>query len=217
MRRLSLLLVAVMALTACVSAKVEQFRSAPRGVAPLAQGDTVVVLSRRQHGDREAEESFTRCVENKLAGQQLPVTPQNDFVDALFPWLEPRAAPLSARALPKLLDQPGVADRIRAARVRYMIWIDGKNETGGNRGALSCAAAPGFAGCLGFGMWDKESDYEAEVWDLESRNALGKVSARATGTSYIPAVIIPIPLIARTEAAACDGVSEQLADLIRPG
>lgn len=203
--------------SACVSSKVEQFRSAPRGVTPLVTGDTVVVLNRRQHGDRETEESFNNCLESKLTSRQLPVTPQAQFVDALFPWLEPRAAPLSARALPQLLDQPGVVDRIRAARVRYMIWIDGESETVDSAGSLSCAAAPGFAGCLGFGMWDKESDYEAEVWDLDARHVVGKVSARATGTTYMPALIIPIPLVARTEAAACDGIADQLADLIRPG
>jgi len=214
---LAVVLAGVAWLAGCVSAKVEQFRSAPRGAAPLVTGDTVVILNRRQHGHRQAEDSFNRCLENKLASQQLPVTPQADLVDALFPWLEPRTAPLSARALPKLLDQPGVADRIRAARVRYMIWIDGESETVDSSGSLSCAAAPGFAGCIGFGMWDKASDYEAEVWDLQSRQLVGKVSARATGTTYIPALIIPIPLIARTEAAACNGVAEQLADLIRPG
>ncbi|MBU0791487.1 MAG: hypothetical protein KKC55_13520, partial [Gammaproteobacteria bacterium] len=100
---LTVVLAGVAGLGGCVSAKVEQFRSAPRGAAPLVTGDTVVILNRRQHGDRQAEDSFNRCLENKLASQQLPVTPQADLVDALFPWLEPRTAPLSARALPKLL------------------------------------------------------------------------------------------------------------------
>lgn len=79
--------------SACVSSKVEQFRSAPRGVTPLVTGDTVVILNRRQHGDRQTEDSFNNCLESKLTSRQLPVTPQAQFVDALFPWLEPRAAP----------------------------------------------------------------------------------------------------------------------------
>ena len=139
------------------------------------------------------------------------------LVDALYPWLEPRTAPLNADALPKLLDQPGVEAKIRAAGVRYMIWIDGQSETTDSSGGLSCAVGPGFAGCFGFGMWDKESAYRAEVWDLNQRSSVGKVSTRAIGTSYMPAFIVPIPLIARTQSAACDGAAEQLVDLVRPG
>jgi hypothetical protein len=217
MMRALMVVVTAVVVAGCVSAKVEQIRTTPGKAVPLAAGDSVVILSRRQHGDRQTEESFNRCLESKLTRADMPVIAESVFVDALYPWLEPRLAPVSAKALPRLLDQPGVSERIRAARVRYMIWVDGKSETVDSNGALSCAAAPGFAGCFGFGMWDKLSDYEAEIWDLNSGEALGKVSARATGTSYVPAVIIPVPIIAPTQSAACDGVAEQLADLIRPG
>lgn len=217
MNKFPVMLFSTVLLAGCVSAKVEQIRTTPGVAVPLAEGDSVVVLSRRQHGDRQTEDSFNRCLEGKLGRANMPVVPEADFVNALYPWLEPRLAPMSAAALPKLLDQPGVSERIRSARVRYMIWVDGKSETVDSSGALSCAAAPGFAGCFGFGMWDKLSAYQAEIWDLESGQALGKVSARATGTSYVPAVIIPVPILAPTQSAACDGVAEQLADLIRPG
>lgn len=211
-----LLVVAALGLTACVNAKVEQIRQAPGRVTTLASGETLVVLSRRQHGNRQTEDDFSRCLERELSARRLPVVAEQDFVDALYPWMEPRTAPLTAEALPRLLDQPGVAQRVRAAKVRYMVWIDGQSESKPGGGSVSCAAAPGFAGCFGFGMWDKESDYQAEIWDLDSRVALGKVSARATGTSYMPAFVVPVPIIAPTQSVACRGVANQLADLIRP-
>jgi len=216
--RAALVVVASAALLGgCVSAKVEQYRQAPTRVASIAKGESVVILSRGQHGDRETESDFNSCLASALQREGLPVMAEQVLVDALYPWLEPRTAPLNAEALPKLLDQPGVEAKIRAAGVRYMIWIDGQSETTGSSGGLSCAVGPGFAGCFGFGMWDKESAYRAEVWDLNQRSSVGKVSTRATGTSYVPALIVPIPLIARTQSAACDGAAEQLVDLIRPG
>lgn len=210
-------LLAALLLGGCVSAKVEQYRQAPTRVAKIAKGEQVVILSRGQHGDRETEADFNGCLASALKREGLPVMDEQALVDALYPWLEPRTAPLNADALPKLLDQPGVEAKIRAAGVRYMIWIDGQSETTDSSGGLSCAVGPGFAGCFGFGMWDKESAYRAEVWDLNQRSSVGKVSTRAIGTSYMPAFIVPIPLIARTQSAACDGAAEQLVDLVRPG
>ena len=31
-----------------------------------------------------------------------------------------------------------------------------------------------------------------------------------SGTSFLPAVVVPIPLLARTQAKACKGLSDQL-------
>ena len=36
------------------------------------------------------------------------------------------------------------------------------------------------------------------------------VTADVEGTSFLPALVIPIPLIARTQAAACKGLATQL-------
>ena len=39
---------------------------------------------------------------------------------------------------------------------------------------------------------------------------MGRISTTATGQSYMPAVIIPIPIIAPVQGTACDGIGEQL-------
>lgn len=199
----------------CVTAKVEQLRQSGKAVV-VGAGEAVVVLSRRQRGDRESEASFNACVEGSLRRRQLPVYAQQSFIDALFPWLEPRTAPISSDALNELLDDPAIANKVRATGVRFMVWIDGETEKTDSGGSMGCAIGPGGGGCFGFGWWEKESKYEVAVWDIHTRAPVGKVSVNASGTSYMPALIIPIPMIARTEGAACDGVAGQIGELLTP-
>ena len=135
-------------------------------------------------------------------------------MDSLFPWFEPRTAPAETKGLPRLMERPGVADRIREQGVRYIIWLDGDTEKVAGGGSLSCAAGPGGGGCFGFAWWQNASDYDAFVWDLEGLESAGTVSADVSGTSFLPALVIPIPLIARTQAAACRGLADQLAAFI---
>ena len=54
--------------------------------------------------------------------------------------------------------------------------------------------------------------YNASVWDLSQETSVGNVSANVTGTSMIPAIIIPIPILARTQSNACDGLSDQIVN-----
>ena len=58
------------------------------------------------------------------------------------------------------------------------------------------------------------ADYTASVWDLTEQESAGTVSADVSGTSYLPALVVPIPLIARTQAAACKGLANQLRSFI---
>lgn len=208
----SMMLLALL-LSGCVTSKVEQIRSSGKAVA-VATGERVVVLSRRQRGDRESEASFNSCVENSLRRRNLPVYAEQSFIDALFPWLEPRTAPISSDALNELLDDPAIAQKVRATGVRFMVWIDGETEETDSGGSLGCGIGPGGGGCFGFGWWEKQSKYEVAVWDVTTRAAVGKVTVNASGTSYMPALIIPIPMIARTEGAACDGVAGQIGELL---
>lgn len=212
---LALVALAGLLLSACVTAKVEQLRQTGRSVT-LGSGESVVVLGRRHRGDRETEASFNDCVSESLRERRLPLYAEQTFVDALFPWLEPRTAPMSSNGLAKLLDDPAIAARVRATGVRFMVWIDGQTQEIDSGGSMGCAISPAGGGCLGFGWWEKESRYEVSVWDVTNRSPVGKVSVNASGTSYMPALIIPIPMIARTEAAACEGAADQIGELLAP-
>ena len=202
-------------LAGCVSAKVEQLRQAGQTVM-VGADESVVVLGRRHRGDRESEESFNQCVAEALGKQRLSIYEAQRFVDALFPWLEPRTAPISADALNALFDRPDIAQRVRDTGVRFLVWVDGETEEIDSGGSMGCAISPAGGGCLGFGWWEKESKYEVSIWDVHNRNAVGKITVNASGTSYMPAIIVPIPLIARTESAACSGVAGQVGELLAP-
>ena len=93
-------------------------------------------------------------------------------------------------------------------------WLDGDTDRVAGGGSLSCAAGPGGGGCFGFAWWQNDADYNAQVWDLKGLEAAGSVTADVSGTSFLPALVVPIPLIARARAAACKGLAEQLRTFI---
>ena len=68
-------------------------------------------------------------------------------------------------------------------------------------------------------LWlvEKESDYEATIWDLQQARSAGTVGTNVTGTSAIVGAVIPIPFIARVEGTACNRLSEQLRGFFTGG
>ena len=110
----------------------------------------------------------------------------------------------------KLLSRDVVAERVAQSGVRYIIWIDGTTRQTDSGGSLTCTLGPGVVNCLGFGWWEKESDYQAVVWDLTTSRTVGSVSTNVTGTSALVGVLIPLPFIARVQGAACGRLATQL-------
>ena len=104
--------------------------------------------------------------------------------------------------------------RIGNEKVRYMIWLDGDTERVAGGGSLSCAAGPGGGGCFGFAWWQNDADYEASIWDLNELESAGTVTTDVSGTSFLPALVVPIPLIARTQSKACKALASQLQSFI---
>ncbi|MEJ2139048.1 MAG: hypothetical protein P8Y61_06320 [Gammaproteobacteria bacterium] len=206
-------LLAPLVLSSCMTARVEESKDASTGIGTT---ESVVVLASSYHTSNPAEDAFLNCITDKIQGgkRKMRVHPSAEFRDALYPWLEPRTAPRNAEALPALLERPGVSQRIRDRDIRYIIWIQGDTERTSGGGSLSCAAGPGGGGCFGLAWWENLSSYEATIWDLDGGIRAGKVSTDVNGTSVIPAVVIPLPLIARTRAAACKGLARQLQTFI---
>lgn len=177
----------------------------------LASDERVVVLGRRQSGEYETEPDFIDCIGKKLASSgQVKVVPEQQFLDNVYPWFEPRTAPLQLKRMGMMLSEPMIADRIQSMGVRYMIWVDGNTETTESDGSISCAIGPGGGGCFGFATWDKESTYEATIWDLDVPDLKGRVRVDAKGSSYLLGIGAPIPFIARVQDGACTGIGNQL-------
>jgi hypothetical protein len=128
----------------------------------------------------------------------------------MFPWFEPSTAPAKPEAVASLLSHPGVSEKVAASGVRYVVWLDGGTSKTDGGGSLACGAAPGAAGCIGFGWWEKESDYEATIWDLQQARSAGSVGTNVTGTSAIIGAVVPLPFISRVQSAACNRMADQL-------
>ncbi|MEX0976372.1 MAG: hypothetical protein WDZ50_04675 [Woeseia sp.] len=196
-------------LGACVTSRVEDVRQNTTG---LSDGEGIVIMAKSYHLGNETEAKFISCVGDSIGrgSKGLRVVPNTEFVDALFPWFEPRTAPAETKGLPELMQRPGVTEMIADKGVRYVIWLDGDTDRVAGGGSMSCAAGPGGGGCFGFAWWQNDSKYEASVWDLNGLEDSGTVSADVSGTSFLPAIVIPIPLIARVQSRACDGLADQL-------
>ncbi|MGB8326271.1 MAG: hypothetical protein WCE48_01695 [Steroidobacteraceae bacterium] len=201
--------IACLAATGCMNARVDQSRELP---THIATDEAVVILAKPQIEGTGSEDAFMDCVSNGLArgASHIRVQGNNAFVDQMFPWFEPGTAPAKPEAVAALLTRPGVSERIAATGVRYVVWLDGSTRKTDGGGSLACGAAPGAAGCIGFGWWEKESAYEATIWDLKQAKSVGSVDTDVTGTSAIVGAVVPLPFIARVQGAACTRLSNQL-------
>ncbi len=209
----ALLPLLVVLLASCTSTTVDEFRQGETGIN---SDESIVILGRRHSSDYETRAEFVDCVGERMTSgnDSISVIPEKEFVDAMFPWFEPRTAPLRTRDLERLMAEPVVAEKMAEFGVRYMVWLDGFTETSGRTGTISCTVGPGGAGCFGFGSWEDDSTFDARVWDVASLQNVGTISTDATGQSYLPALVIPIPLIARVEANACVRLADQLKQFV---
>jgi len=203
------------ALSACTSVTIDEYR---QGTSHIAEGDSVVLLGRRHSSDYETEPDLVDCIGKIISSGDsgVNVVGEREFTDQLYPWFEPRTAPMSMKRLDQIAERKEFANVLENYKISYIIWIDGNTETTSSSGSIGCSIGAGGAGCFGFGTWDKESDYEATIWDYKNRKTLGTISADAKGTSYMPAIVIPIPLIARVQANACKGMAAQLHSFLKP-
>jgi hypothetical protein len=179
---------------------------------------SVVILGRRHASDYETEPDFIRCVGSHVSSRDktISVIGELDFLNALYPWFEPRTAPLRPADLQRLLEHDDVARTFAALKTQYMIWIDGSTVRSDSAGSMTCGIGPGGAGCFGFGTWSNDANYEATIWDFSNQAEVGRISTTATGQSYMPAVVVPIPIIAPVQGTACDSIGDQLLQFLSP-
>ena len=213
MKNKVLLILLSSTLVGCVTARVEEQRSANTGIQ---SEEALVILGRASYNDRETEESFTDCLEEALSSGEQAVTLVDEkvFKDALYPWFEPRTAPTTSDELEGLFQQPGVAEQIQLSNVRYLAWIDGDTITVDRGGSFSCTVSSLGGGCFGMSYWEEDASYEASIWDLENLTTAGAISADANGTSYLAGLVLPVPILARPGNAACKALANQLRDFL---
>ncbi len=213
LRNAGTVVVALLLLCGCMTAKLEESRNS---TTSIASGEAVVLLAKPHVEGITAEDEFMDCVGDKMARSTgIEVLPNDLFVDSMFPWLEPSTAPQRPEGVTKLLAKDVVAERIAQSGVRYLIWVDGATRQIDSGGSLTCTLGPAGGGCLGFGWWEKESDYQAVIWDISTAKTSGSVSTNVTGTSAILGILVPLPFISRVQGAACDRLAAQLGAFLQ--
>jgi len=205
-------LVFAIGLSSCATTTIDEFRQGQTGIEA---DETIVILGRREGSSFETDSDFVECVGERMGqgDNSISVVPEREFIDAMFPWFEPRNAPLRASDLERFMIEDIVARKMDEFRIRYMVWLEGETETD-RSGSLSCAVGPGGGGCFGLAIQEDDTNFDATIWDLESLRNVGQINAAATGTSYMPAFVIPVPLPARVEANACNRLAVQLKDFV---
>lgn len=214
--KLKLISIAVMSALAAgcgVTSRLEPYKQTS---AVIQEGEHVVVLARKHHATHETEQEFVQCVSDALADSDHTILVQDstEFEDMMYPWFEPSMAPLNTADLSELLDRPGVMARVQDTGVRFLVWLDGSTDRVASGGGITCAAGVGGAGCMGLAWWEDDSRYDATVWDINELASAGTIHADVRGRSVMPAIIVPLPFIARPRAHACKGLTEQLEQFL---
>jgi len=201
--------------TGCVTSSVDEMVFERHDAAQ--KGDArIAILGRRHAPDYETEPDFISCVGRHVGNRarSVGVIPELEFVNALYPWFEPRTAPMQAQDIQRLLSYAPIRSRMDELDVDYIVWVDGNTTRTDGAGSMTCAIGPGGGGCFGFGSWTNDSNYEAVIWDISGSGEVGRISTSASGTSYMPAVFVPIPIIAPVRGTACDGLGDQLVQFL---
>ena len=208
-KRLPILIFVSLLITSCSTTRIDQEVNAAYSIE---DGESIVVLSDSYHTGNKTENDFMDCLNRSLSKKQdqFNIISTTEFQNIFYPWFEPSTAPQNIEDLPKVLGKQIIKDKLDELEIKYLVKVTGETKTNASSGALSCAAGPGGGGCFGFAWWDDTSSYEASVWDLSQETSVGNLSANVSGTSVIPAIVIPIPILARTQSNACEGLTQQI-------
>ena len=208
-KRLPILIFVSLLITSCSTTRIDQEVNAAYSIK---EGESIVVLSDSYHTGNKTENDFMDCLNQSLSKKQneFNVISTTEFQNIFYPWFEPSTAPQTIEKLPQLLSKQIIKDKLDQLEIKYLVKVTGETKTNASSGALSCAAGPGGGGCFGFAWWDDTSAYEASIWDLSQEASVGNLSASVSGTSVIPAIVIPIPILARTQSNACEGLTQQI-------
>jgi hypothetical protein len=203
-------LVAAVAMGGCASTTtVDDYRPTSEPIE-LGVGDKVAILGRSDAGHYETDRSFMECLAKRLSGSNFEVMSEQEFVDTLYPWFEPRTAPKHLERLKKIMQEPVMQEKVRQERIRYLVWLDGEVETHGATGTMTCAMTGVGGGCFGYTAWDRNAMFEATVWDLKDLTEEARIRVDSEGTSYVIGIVAPIPLLTPVKSQACEGMGNQL-------
>src|SRR3974390_586450 len=133
-----LALTAITVLPGCMQSRVDESRELH---TKIDKGESVVILPKPQVEGAAAEDGFMDCVGGGLAGSgnsAIAVRGHQEFLNSTFPWFEPGTAPSRPGAVEQLLTKPGLAEKVAASHVRYIVWLDGGTRKTDGGGSIAC-------------------------------------------------------------------------------
>ncbi len=173
---------------------------------------SIVLLGRRHIGQNKTEQDYVSCIGEEITDrtQSVNVIPENQFINIMFPFFEKRTSPLNLQQFSQIVKKKAVKQKFEEVNLEYLVWIEGKTRKVDQFGGVSCAIGPGGGGCLGYTSWDEEANYQANIWNVKSLSLADNISTERSGTSYMPAIIVPIPLLANVKETACSDMARQI-------
>ena len=112
----------------------------------------------------------------------------------------------------------GLTAAYRCAQQNQKVLVLEARDRVGGRTYSKTESPYGVPGVFDYGAhFIGDEPYQASVWDLSELESAGTVTTDVSGTSFLPALVIPIPLIARTQTKACKALADQLQLFIDSG
>jgi len=154
------------------------------------------------------------CIGHRLEKYVPPikVLPVEDVRLEFFPWLEMSTAPKTEEEMLRWLAAPAVQEKARLMGWRYLVEFRGGTDWKMSGGIL-CTGGFGAGGCFGYSWGDKTSSFSSTIFDIWTAKAPHATGTHSGGV-YIPALILPIPIIAATEDKACEELSRKIHAII---
>jgi hypothetical protein len=156
------------------------------------------------------------CVGNRLRKSSPPIEViQLDNVRLeFFPWLEPSTAPKTIEEVRSWLFEPAVQQKARVIGVRYLLVFHGGTKTKVDKGRIICTPPVPGGGCFGYSWGSRKSSFSAAILDMWSADKLSYAIASQQSGVYIPAFFLPVPILAPTEAKACEELTRIIHGII---
>lgn len=165
----------------------------------------------------EVEQRFSDCVrlatrERDIGARVITAT---QFRAAIFPDLEPLAAPRRWEVIAPLISDQRFQSRSEAAGIRYLAIVGGETSTSETQGNIACVGGFGAGACLGSLWWDHDSRLSALVVDLRGGSRHEAPDIRAAGSSWFAFLaILPLAAPSAHEGQGCERFGDAVADAI---
>jgi len=207
-------LLMLLCMDACTAVQPQtEFRS-PDNLMP---GDRIVLLSSTEISQRFDDDDVDKCIGSSMrhANPDLLFVSATQFRENLYPYFMQSTTPTSLEDYKNLLDKSEVQQRIATLHVRFLVMLVTSGTITDWHGDFIGGVGPGGGGYIGLSWWDRKSALGVVIWDLQTKQQVGKVGAEAAGTGVMPTLGLPVPFYTpATEAAVCADIGRRLAELL---